>query len=515
MTDKINLDSLIPREDLALVGEQSRGWKKKESITATDLCADEFFLLNLFKPDFQRETTDWDYTKICDFVSSFLQGELIPAVILWQSADGKIFVIDGAHRLSSLIAWINDDYGDGPISRRSYYGSIPDGQVDLAQKARLYIEKNVGKYSEVKRALTDPDLYEKQTVDKARLLSSAGIQLQWVPGSDVHSAEKSFLNINQKASPINKTEMQLIKYRKKPIGIASRAIMHGGKGHKYWASFDSERRSQVEEIAAEISKIFFFPPLNNPIKTVDVPLLGKQSSSSLPMIVTFVQICNSIGDDGGEDDKDGETTLACLKQTRKIARLLNDIHCSSLGLHPLVYFYSKNGAYRVANLYAFTSFVMELDKRNMKDRFIKQRALFEKVLYENDPAIDVIVRKARSAKSSVQPLQALFFRILETLESGIAAENVISELRKTKEYEFLPENELTSDIQRADFSSSKKSEVFIREAVSNISRCSICGGAIHQNSITIDHIIRKEDGGKGSTDNGQIAHPYCNSGFKN
>lgn len=515
MADKINLDTLIPREDLALVGEQSRGWKKKESITATDLCANEFFLLNLFKPDFQRETTDWDYTKICDFINSFLQGELIPAVILWQSADGKIFVIDGAHRLSSLIAWINDDYGDGFISRKSYYGSIPDSQLELAKKARLHIEKNVGKYCEVKRALTAPDMYEKLTVDKARLLSSAGIQLQWVPGSDVHSAEKSFLNINQKAAPINKTEMALIKYRKKPIGIASRAIMHGGKGHKYWASFDEEKQLQIEEISEEISKIFFTPPLKNPIKTVDVPLLGKQSSSSLPMIVTFVQICNSIGDDGGIDDENGEATLTCLKQTRKVARLLNDIHCSSLGLHPLVYFYSKKGAYRIANLYAFTSFVMELDERNMKDRFTKQRARFEKVLYENDVAIEMIVRKARSAKGSIQPLRAFFFRILDLLEAGTAADSVISELRKTKEYDFLPENEPVYDTQQAEFSSSKKNEVFIREALTNISKCSICGGAIHRNSITIDHIVRKEDGGKGSLDNGQLAHPYCNSGYKN
>lgn len=32
--------------------------------------------------------------------------------------------------------------------------------------------------------------------------------------------------------------------------------------------------------------------------------------------------------------------------------------------------------------------------------------------------------------------------------------------------------------------------------------------------MTIDHKIRKQDGGKGVPDNGQLAHPYCNSTFK-
>lgn len=49
-------------------------------------------------------------------IESFVNDELVPAIILWRNQGGYIFVIDGAHRLSSLGAWINDDYGDGPIS---------------------------------------------------------------------------------------------------------------------------------------------------------------------------------------------------------------------------------------------------------------------------------------------------------------------------------------------------------------------------------------------------------------
>jgi len=32
--------------------------------------------------------------------------------------------------------------------------------------------------------------------------------------------------------------------------------------------------------------------------------------------------------------------------------------------------------------------------------------------------------------------------------------------------------------------------------------------------MTIDHIKRKEDGGRASMENAQLTHPYCNSGYK-
>jgi 5-methylcytosine-specific restriction endonuclease McrA len=57
--------------------------------------------------------------------------------------------------------------------------------------------------------------------------------------------------------------------------------------------------------------------------------------------------------------------------------------------------------------------------------------------------------------------------------------------------------------------------VFIKEAIKNGLRCAICNGYIHKNAMTIDHIHRKEDGGKGNAENGQITHPYCNTTYKN
>lgn len=66
-----------------------------------------------------------------------------------------------------------------------------------------------------------------------------------------------------------------------------------------------------------------------------------------------------------------------------------------------------------------------------------------------------------------------------------------------------------------DFSKNNKSEIYIKDTLPNAPRCKICNGFIHTNSISIDHKQRKQDGGLANIDNGQLTHPYCNTGYKN
>ena len=133
---KVNLDAIIPREDFEVEENVTPG-KKKETLSIEDIKSDSFFFSNVRKPDFQRETNEWDSKKIADFIESFLDGDLIPAIILWRSTGGYLFVIDGSHRLSSLAAWINDDYGDGTISKQFYDGIIPEEQIATCDTCTL------------------------------------------------------------------------------------------------------------------------------------------------------------------------------------------------------------------------------------------------------------------------------------------------------------------------------------------------------------------------------------------
>jgi hypothetical protein len=129
---RVNLDALIKRQDFEVLGEPDDGSDLTE-ITLQVLQRNQLLFDALRKPDFQRETSDWDTDRIVGLIRSFIDRELIPAVILWRHHQ-FVFVIDGSHRLSALIAWANDDYGDGDISRKFFEYDIPSDQKRQADK---------------------------------------------------------------------------------------------------------------------------------------------------------------------------------------------------------------------------------------------------------------------------------------------------------------------------------------------------------------------------------------------
>lgn len=518
---KVNLDALIPREDFE-VKESSISSKKKETVSIEDLKQDSFFFSSVRKPDFQRETNEWDAKKISDFVESFVVGDLIPAIILWRSSSGLLFVIDGSHRLSSLAAWINDDYGDGKTSKDFYDSAIPEDQKTIAHETRKLIEKNVGSFSDYELAKTRPEKVKPEIAAKVRALGSLAIQLQWVEG-DANKAETSFFKINRQAAPINDTEIILLESRKKPNCVAARAVIRSGKGHKYWSDFSENKQAEIQKLAAEINNILFEPDLTAPIKTLDLPIAGKNySAQTLSLILDLINISNDVPKDFKTklaNDAVGDETIKFLKRCRQVVYRINSIHSSSLGLHPIIYFYSKGGNYRIASFLAVVSWVLKMEKKKSFDKFIKVRRNFEEAIFKYQHLIQQIIDKYKTSNRYREPIVNFFDLLVDNLSKDLSIEDAIKELIKTPEFKFLKidnsefeeENEVTS----TKFSRARKSAVYIKDVIEKAPRCKICGGLIHKNSITIDHIERKEDGGLGVDDNGQITHPYCNSTFKN
>jgi len=520
---KVNLDALIEREDFE-VEENTNPGKKKETISIEDIKADSFFFSNIRKPDFQRETNEWDSERICELIKSFIEGDLIPAIILWRSTGGYLFVIDGSHRLSALSAWVNNDYGDGEISKQFYDGVIPDEQLKIAEETRKLINKKVGLYEDFRLALTHPDKVPPEIVKSAKSLAALAIQLQWVEG-DASKAENSFFKINQQAAPIDKTELKLLESRKKPNSIAARAIIRSGKGHKYWSRFSKEIQDQIQEIAKEINEILFEPKLQTPIKTLDLPVGGKLSSAqTLQLILDFVNIVNKIDFNNKDfnnkevnDDLTGKTTINFLKKVRKVAYILNSNHKSSLGLHPILYFYSQNGQHRTVSFLAVVDFVMKLDERRKLKDFIYVRENFEDFLQNYDYLIKQIYEKHRDVQKSYKHISNFFEQVVINLKAEKTLDDTLNQIISSDDFKYLnilnKEKSITSSTK--EFNTNKKSEIFIKDALRSVPRCKICNGLIHRNSISIDHIQRKEDGGLATSDNGQITHPYCNTGYKN
>ena len=196
MARTVNLDAMIIREDFA-AEEENMSTNAQATISVNDL-AGNFLTSIIRKPDFQRETRDWTPKNVVNFLDSIVKGQFIPSLILWKNSSGYIFVIDGAHRISALIAWMQDDYGDGPPSRQFYQNKIAEDQLKIAESLRKEINKKIGRYEDYVKAPDMQDAYQAEIVKAARLLRTFAFSIQWITGN-VDVAEESFFNINQRA----------------------------------------------------------------------------------------------------------------------------------------------------------------------------------------------------------------------------------------------------------------------------------------------------------------------------
>lgn len=231
MANHLVLDAMIRRADFYQKGnanpaDNSASAKPASSITFENLRSDSNFVLSLRKPDFQRETNQWSVNQALVFLQSFLDGDLVPSVILWQSEEGFIFAIDGAHRLSTLRAWIEDDYGEGATSIAFFGGEIPEEQKKAGKLMRSVVDQQIGNYRSLKDKLTarakNPDVeYDSKTNKRLKHLGSRQLELQWVTG-DADVAEASFFKINTQGTPLDKTEEALLRNRNRAPAIAAR-----------------------------------------------------------------------------------------------------------------------------------------------------------------------------------------------------------------------------------------------------------------------------------------------------
>jgi 5-methylcytosine-specific restriction endonuclease McrA len=108
----------------------------------------------------------------------------------------------------------------------------------------------------------------------------------------------------------------------------------------------------------------------------------------------------------------------------------------------------------------------------------------------------------------------LYKFILDKLEAGESEKEIVAELERDKRFEFLNLSEERERTTSGKISKEGKSAVFLRDAINNAPACAICGARIHRKGMSVDHIKPVREGGSGDSDNAQLAHPYCNTGYK-
>ncbi|MFC3440600.1 DUF262 domain-containing protein [Sphingobium rhizovicinum] len=509
----VNLDALIPREDFAAPTTPYKG--TPIGTIGMGMLREEFFAQSLRKPDFQRETSNWTPQKIVDLIAAFLDGDLIPAIILWRSGQ-YVFVIDGAHRLSALLAWIYDDYGDKSRSMNYFQNQVPEEQQKLAEQTRKLVEANIGTYASYVDSSKTQYANEK-IKERVGMMNSNSFVAQWVPAGDALGAENSFFKINQAPTPVDPIEKRILRGRRSATAIATRAINRAGAGHKYWAEFSSENQGEIEKAGKAIYEALYLPPMGGlPIKSSDVPV-GGRGYSSLPFIFDLVNLVNGIGPkDPLLVDPDGDKTLQFLQAAQRRLERVTTTSPASLGLHPLVYFYTRGGAFQPVAFLAVLQVVKKLADKGKLDEFTRVRRSFEDFLVARKEAFTLIVKNLGAGHRSRPALEDFMTLALEGLWAGKVETEIIEGMTADNRFRFFatPAPIREGSGGKRNFSTSTKSAAFVSELVQNGARCGICDGLLHRNSMTTDHIERKVDGGGAHSGNAQIAHPYCNTTYK-
>ncbi|MGA3172444.1 MAG: DUF262 domain-containing protein [Chthoniobacteraceae bacterium] len=509
MRAKVNLDALIKREDFNVSGPGEA--PKKTSIQIRQLEATDFFYESLRKPDFQRDTEEWDPKTVAGLIRTFIEDDLIPAVILWQNK-GLCYVIDGAHRLSALIAWVQNDYGDGARSKEFYNGVIPDEQQRYASRTRRLVEKEFGSYVKHLDSMKHPDLYGPDIVKRALNFGTLSLELQWVKGS-VAKAESSFIRINQRAATITPNELELIERRTQPTVISSRAIIRRGTGHQYWAKMAPEKQESIKSIGENVFKLIFEPPMPNPLTTINLPAGGPvYSGTALRMTFDFVRLC--VGTPSTEEDLIGDQAIEYLERTQKVMEFILSSEPGSVGLHPAVYFYSWTGKQQPILFLTIAELMLDLQQKQKLPKFISVRQKLEQYLIFNRALVAQVIRKFGTKTSGYVHVTEFYSKLIDHLLAGVATENLTEAIRAETLFKFLQPEESPYEAAPKQFSSAMKAGIVMRTLLLKELVCPICHGKIPPQCLNLDHIERREDGGMATVENAQITHPYCNTGIK-
>jgi hypothetical protein len=525
----VNLDALIQRADLLVPNPAPPAQisQSQDSIYLNMLRLDEPYFNALRKPDFQRETSSWAPEQIVRLVANHLNDELIPAVILWRDPVNHIFVIDGAHRLSAFIAWVNDDYGFGDISQR-FFGAknISDGQRDAHEVTKKLIDDSIGSYKELTDLLKSKEWKKKEQEKQANAIGTLAIKTQTLTSTSAKAAEQSFVRINQGGVRISPTEAAIIRKREKPEGIAARAMLRAGSGYPYWSKCKPADQEKIVSLAKEIDVLLYEPELDEEDIYSAIPMAGKRyTGDALGFLFHLIQVTNGLLPTRAKSSaikkekplrkkELGDTTVRYLGRIRDILLTMFSKANHSLGLHPAVYCRSATGRFQPAAFYAQIQFVQHLEtEHDGFHKFTAVREKFEDFLVNHKAIINEIVRGKGASTRSLKTISEIYVLLYENLKQGKTPEEIKGVIFNDNKFrKYL--SQAAQVVGTGDFSSEAKAAIKMRSELDNAARCRECGARMHMVAVHGAHIIAREDDGPNHSDNGTPKHPFCNTGVE-
>src|SRR5438876_1081224 len=123
-----------------------------------------------------------------------------------------------------LRAWIEDDYGDGPLSISHFGVELPKEQIKAPKKTRELVKEAVGSFKDLQSVNAAPTKFAPDLALGAKTALTRSLQIQWIHGN-AEEAEISFFKINTHGTALDEVEERLLRNRRKPAAIAARAVV--------------------------------------------------------------------------------------------------------------------------------------------------------------------------------------------------------------------------------------------------------------------------------------------------
>lgn len=555
----IKRDSLFYRRP-TIAGSETRSTQAFLNIRQLYGEQSEEYLLR--KPDFQRATWSWTPEDCVELLEAVLNEQVVPSVIMWLDKDGTKFVLDGGHRISVLLAWIKDDWGD-----RLPAGHFKDDTLELASKTaakkvrELLAQRVLGNFEEYVQAerhyreliqkdrapATEMDSVSFEYAKKARRWASVetGFPVLWVKG-DYKTAEQSFLKINKTGRQLSKWETKLVENRTSSLARSVMSIAEVQQAGRFWPLDDeeiesskqlSEKAQSIIAIVKNLHELMFVPVYETPIRQPVQPLVATpftKPEAKPAYVAEILTITEGLKGQPAETDRliERDRRAAAPQLVENGLVLLNhawddlsSLYGSSprsLLIMPLVYLYTEQGRYVRSLLYGLLYWMNYGPPNDVFDRklvFSAHRKSYEEIIISRkEEIIRRITRRIGSGYEVTYPTARYFHGLLKLLikhndqieSDGFLSdhERLIETLGK-KDAPFVPQD---PERRSPTFTKPQKTVVNIREYLKMFPACELCGGRYFPGLFTqTDHVEARAKGGKTATRNARNTHPFCNN----
>lgn len=518
MAQKVNLDALIEKEDFEITADDEDGSDPVFCLPELEFRKNTFNILR--KPIFQRATSDWTPRQVVDLIKNFIDRDLIPGIIVWNSKSRLQFVMDGAHRLSALIAWVNDDYGFGTISQKVYgIEGITAAHKNAHFTTKDLVNNEIGSYQKLLEISQKEGTGTPEERKRATGMNSFAIVVQPYNKPNARKAEASFYRINQGGTPLGPEEREIIRTRRWPQSIAARTIWRAKDGKKYFIDFEPDKVSKIELLASDCHILLLNPEMDNKTSPLIPPLIG--GAETLAIIDQFVHLANGLparqkpdnsfeplSDTDFGNDKNGQLTIDYLTKTKRLAQTIASKEPRSLGLHPFVYSYSKTGKFLPGAFFAQVKFIEYLELKDSLVLFSEYRKKFEQFLVKNKHHLTLLTHDGGSKMKSTQPIFEYWKYVFEAIKTG---KDPVKKLKRNSGYKHLLAKEPKPTKTNYHVGKTVSMAMKLAEGYASSLECPECRALIYKDAWTRDHT---KDGGPGTIQNLKPMHPICNSGHK-